>query len=179
MQDISFEAMLTGGHPNSLGNTVQVVNLVLSNPTKLSDLYSCYFSNDEVVRLRTSNAIKRISREKPEWLVSYIDKFISEISLIDQASTQWTLADLFKTLESFMSEVQKDKAKIILKRNLVTYTDWIVLNNSMETLAHWSKTDVILKQWLFPHLERLSNDHRKSVAGRAKKIQERLKGRKG
>ncbi|MGF1567082.1 MAG: hypothetical protein ACFCVD_03240 [Nodosilinea sp.] len=66
MANESFETMLTGGHPNSLGRTVEVVNLMLNDPTKLLDLYNCYFSIDEVVRLRTSNAIKRISHEKPE-----------------------------------------------------------------------------------------------------------------
>jgi hypothetical protein len=90
MTNQSFEEMLTGGHPNSLGRTIEVVDLVLEDPVKLSDLYNCYFSTDEVVRLRTSNAIKRISREKTEWLVPYIDRLISEISTIHQASTQWT-----------------------------------------------------------------------------------------
>ena len=83
-----FEKMLTGGHPNSLARTVEVVDLVLSNPAKLADLYNCYFSKDEIVRLRTSNAIKRISREKPEWLTPYIDRLISEVPTIDQASAQ-------------------------------------------------------------------------------------------
>lgn len=169
-----FEEMLTGGHPNSLGRTVEVVDLVLSNPAKLADLYNCYFSQDEVVRLRTSNAIKRISREKPEWLVPYIDKLIAEISMLDQASAQWTLADLFQTLSSFMSELQKGEAQKILKHNLEASTDWIVLNNTMETLSEWSMTDATLKQWLLPHLERLSTDSRKSVAGRAKKLRTKL-----
>jgi hypothetical protein len=71
MTNQSFEEMLTGGHPNSLGRTIEVVELILEDSVRLSDLYNCYFSADEVVRLRTSNAIKRISREKAEWLVPY------------------------------------------------------------------------------------------------------------
>jgi hypothetical protein len=170
MTNQSFEEMLTGGHPNSLGRTIEVVDLVLEDSVKLSDLYNCYFSTDEVVRLRTSNAIKRVSREKAEWLVPYIDRLISEISIIHQASTQWTLAELFQTLSTFMSETQRTNALKILKQNLETATDWIVLNNTMETLGEWATTDSELKRWLLPHLDRLSNDSRKSVAGRAKKI---------
>ncbi|MBW4472450.1 MAG: hypothetical protein KME45_19065 [Stenomitos rutilans HA7619-LM2] len=170
----SFEQMLTGGHPNSLGRTIEVVDLVLETPVKLSDLYNCYFSTDEVVRLRTSNAIKRISREKPEWLVPYIDKLISEVSTIHQASAQWTIAELFQTLSIFMSETQRTNALKILKQNLETATDWIVLNNTMETLGEWAVTDSELKGWLLPHLNRLSGDSRKSVAGRAKKIDAKL-----
>jgi hypothetical protein len=171
MTSEAFETMLTGGHPNSLGRTIEVVNIVLSNPARLSDLYNCYFSTDEIVRLRTSNAIKRISLENPEWLVPYIDRLISEISKIDQPSAQWTLAHLFQTLFAFMSETQRNDAKKILLKNLENHTDWIVLNNTMNTLSAWAKKDLELKEWMLPHLERLAHDPRKSVAGRAKKIQ--------
>ena len=139
MSSETFEEMLKGGHPNSLGRTIEVVDIVLANPTRLDELYNCYFSADEVVRLRTSNALKRISREHPSWLIPYIDKFINEISKIDQASTQWTLANLFQTLFVHMNPEQKVQAQAILKRNLESHTDWIVLNNTMQTLGDWSK----------------------------------------
>jgi hypothetical protein len=174
MTSESFEEMLTGGHPNSLGRTIEVVDIVLSNSARLSDLYNCYFSVDEIVRLRTSNAIRRISLENPEWLVPYINKLIFEISKINQASAQWTLADLFQTLSVFMSETQKTSAKKILQDNLENYTDWIVLNNTMDVLGKWATKDSILKEWLLPHLERLALDPRKSVAGPAKKIKTAL-----
>lgn len=174
MSTESFEEMLTGGHPNSLGRTIEVVNIVLADSAKLSDLYSCYFSSDEIVRLRTSNAIKRISYEKPEWLVPYIDQFLCEVSTINQASAQWTLANLFQTLEGFMSDVQRTSAQNILERNLESDDDWIVLNNTMQTLKKWAEKDSGLKERLVPYLERLSNDRRKSVASRAKKLKAAL-----
>lgn len=170
MASESFEMMLTGGHPNSLGRTIEVVDIVLANPDRLADLYQCYFSADEVVRLRTSNGIKRVGKVHPEWLVPYIDRFISELSQIDQASTQWTLADLFQMLAKFMTAEQRAGALAILKRNLAEHDDWIVLNNTMKTLAGWAKKDDELREWLLPHLDRLSGDRRKSVSGRAKKL---------
>jgi hypothetical protein len=174
MTSESFEEMLAGGHPNSLGRTIEVVDIVLADSTRLSDLYNCYFSADEIVRLRTSNAIKRISLENPEWLIPYIDKLISEISNINQPSAQWTLANLFQTLSIFMSESQRNSSKRILQKNLEIHTDWIVLNNTMDTLSKWAEKDLTLKEWLLPHLERLAHDPRKSVAGRAKKIKAKL-----
>ena len=170
MSTESFVTMLTGGHPNSLGRTIEVVATVLANSDRLKELYNCYFSTDEIVRLRTSNAIKRICHQKPEWLVPYIDKFIDEISQIDQASTQWTLANLFQTLASFMTDQQKSAALTILKNNLKSHDDWIVLNNTMQTLAESANSDKKLKRWLIPHLQRLTGDKRKSVSGRAKKL---------
>lgn len=165
-----FEQMLTGGHPNSLGRTVEVVELILSKPEKLEELYNCYFSADEVVRLRTSSALKRITQKQPEWVVPYIDRLLNEISKIDQASTQWTLATLFDLLKSRMSRDQQVSALTIMKNNLATHGDWIVLNTTMQTLFDWSKSDAELKQWLTPQLERLTNDGRKSVSKRAAKL---------
>jgi hypothetical protein len=137
----SFEMMLTGGHPNSLGRTVEVVDLVLEDSKRFPELYNCYFSKDEVVRLKTSNAMKRICAEHPEWLEPYIDKFIFEIAGIKQASAQWTLAQLFNSLASRMSEAQMKKAVKVMQRNLETSDDWIVQNQTMQTLADWAKTD--------------------------------------
>ncbi len=170
----SFEDMLTGGHPNSLGRTLEVVDIVLADSGRLEDLVQCYFSSDEVVRLRTSNGLKRVTKEHPEWLVPYIDQLTDEISKIDQASIQWTLANLFDMLESRMSADQKQKAQAIMQSNLANHTDWIVLNNSMQVLADWSNNDPELVKWLLPHLERLSGDGRKSVSKRATKLLAKL-----
>ena len=65
---MSFEQSLKGGHPNSLGNTLEVVDAVLGNTDKMEDMFLCYQSDDETVRLRTSNAFKRIFRAKPIYL---------------------------------------------------------------------------------------------------------------
>ena len=174
MSTTDFERMLTGGHPNSLGNTVAVVDAVLADKSRLDELYQCYFSDDAVVRLRVSSAMKRICQAHADWLVPYIDVFQDEISTIDQASAQWTLAQLFLWLHDRMTETQKRKAVDILKRNLMTNKDWIVQNHTMETLGTWAETDEDLRTWLVPQLERLVDDHRKSVAGRARKLLDRL-----
>ena len=165
-----FEKRLTGGHPNSLGNTIEVVDEVLEQAELFDELFNCYFSSDEIVRLRVSNAMKRICKVKPNSLIPYIDRFISEIAKIDQPSTKWTIAQLFEMLDSELSQKQLEQAKRIVKENLVSESDWIVLNNSMETLGKWSKSDTELAKWLTPQLERLAKDERKSVSKRASKL---------
>jgi hypothetical protein len=166
----NFEERLKGGHPNSLGNTIEVVEEVLAEPTYFNELFECYFSDDEVVRLRVSNAMKRICRAEKPILIPYIDRLLDEISQIDQASTKWTLANLFALLQKDMTAEHLAKAKTIMKDNLAHHNDWIVLNNTMETLGTWAKKDEELKKWIIPHLERLEKDERKSVHKRAKKI---------
>jgi len=149
-----FEAMLTGGHPNSLGRTVEVVDVVLADRSRLDDLYRCYFSADEVVRLRVSSAMKRVTIERPDWTMDYVDGLQSEVAAIDQPSTQWTLALIFDLVVDHLSPEQHDRALHIMKGNLAQHSDWIVLNNTMKVLGTWAKRDRQLALWLQPHARR-------------------------
>lgn len=170
----SFEARLSGGHHNSLGNTEEVANEVIENSAYLEELYNCYFSEDELVRLRTSSAFKRVCMADKKVLIPYIERFLNEISKIDQASTQWTLAILFNFLQDDMNKDQISQAKDLLKYNLAHHNDWIVLNYTMETLTNWASDDDDLKEWMKPFLEKLKLEKRKAVAGRAKKMYVKL-----
>ena len=170
----AFEERLTGGHPNSLGNTVEIVEEVLAEESRFDELFTCYFSEDEVVRLRVSNAMKRIVKERKDLLIPYIDRFLTEIAAIDQASTQWTLASLFDSLSKELNEEQYQSAQKIMQNNLAHHQDWIVLNTTMATLAKWAKKDDNLRKWMIPHLERLASDERKSVSGRSQKLLKQL-----
>ena len=166
----TFEDMLTGGHPNSLGRTVEVVERVLADPDRFEELFDCYESADEVVRLRTSSAMKRVEAERHDLLVPYINCFIDEIGALDQASAQWTLAQLFARLSGDLDPAQREGALAIMKRNLDHHGDWIVLNTTMETLTQWAGADAELARWLRPRLERHGGDSRKAVAKRAAKM---------
>lgn len=170
MSTKSFEELLTGGHPNSLGNTESVAQSVLDDASRLEELYQCYFSQDEVVRLRTSGAIKRVCKAQPNWLVPYIDRLLTEVSKIDQASTQWTLTILFDELADKMSNKQRVSALKVMKANLERHHDWIVLMTTIDTLERWAKADAKLAAWMLPHLARHADDARKSVSRRAAKV---------
>lgn len=171
----NFEAMLSGGHPNSLGRTEDVVDQVLSDRARMVELYQCYFSKDEVVRLRVSSAFKRLTIKHSDWTMEFMDDLQGEIAAIDQASTQWTLAILFDLTSDLMSAPQKERALEIMKNNLAHHDDWIVLNTTMNVLADWAKGNAELARWLQPHLDRLVADKRKSVSGKARKLAAQLR----
>lgn len=175
----SFEAILTGGHPNSLGRTLDVVETVLSDTKRVNELFDCYQSVDEIVRLRVSNALRRVQAEQPDLLIPFTDRLLNEIANLDQASAQWTLPKLFTGLHATMTAQQKDQAIQIVKRNLEHHSDWIVLNNSIEYLADLAEQDERLKTWLLPHLNRLTQEVRKSVKARASKALNKLQKTSG
>ncbi len=169
-----FEDMLRGGHPNSLGRTEEVVDAVLADRSRLDELFACYASTDEVVRLRTSSAMKRVTTAEPDWVLPYVDRLQHEIAAIDQASTQWTLAILFDLLRDRLSSQQRRRAIAIMQRNLEQSTDWIVLNTTMQTLGRWSTGDADLGDWLLPRARRLADDPRRSVAKNGRALVELL-----
>ncbi len=169
-----FEDMLTGGHPNSLGRTIEVVDAVLADDSRMNELFNCYQSEDEVVRLRVSNALRRVQAERPDLLLPLVDRLIDEIAHLNQPSAQWTLPKLFEGAEAEMSDAQRLDALSIVKRNLAQHDDWIVLNNSMDYLTRLALKDADLRGWMGPHLQRLKDDPRKSVASRATKALNRL-----
>ena len=164
-----MEELLSGGHPNSLGNTVQVVERVLETPHLFKSLFDCYSSDDEVVRMRVSNAMKRVARANRALVVPYIDRFLNEVGRIDQASAKWSLAQLFLLLEKDMTALQRQKATDLMIYNLEHHSDWIVLNMTMETLGKWVEKDPGIAKAIKVRVSELTEDPRKSVAKKASK----------
>ena len=172
LNDIEVE--LSGGHPNSLGRTIAVVDRILTDPSLLDELIDCYGSDDPVVRLRVSSAMKRISASRPLWLLPHLDLLLTSIAAIDQASTQWTLAILFDRLREHLTQEQREAAVAVMKRNLDSSDDWIVQNTTMQVVFDWSEFEPALVEWLRPRLVQFLASPRKSVASRAAKLLARL-----
>lgn len=164
-----FEVDLSGGHPNSLGNTESVVARVLTNEDRLDELIDTYRSDDPVVRLRVSNALKRVTSSKPDWVHRRIERLLSEVAPIRQASTHWTLAQIFLALQDVLSDSERTKAIRLMKSNLNDFDDWIVINQTLETLGQWARKDAELRDWLVPRLHDYSHEPRKSIAGKARR----------
>ena len=133
---MSFEKSLKGGHPNSLGNTLEVVDAVLGNTDKMEDLFLCYQSDDETVRLRTSNAFRRIFRVKPDLFKKWQKRFIKEIAEIDQSSAKWTTIQILNELFDQLDEKEKTQSIEICLRYFWNEEDWIVINQSLNFMRN-------------------------------------------
>ena len=172
----SFARMLTGGHPNSLGRTAEVVAVVLADHSRLEELFATVADPDAVVRLRVGDALEKVCRERPEWFVEHVDRVLDELGEIPQPSIQWHVAQVLDRLHGDLSEDQAGRATTLLQRNLAHSTDWIVLNVTMDVLTRWAAHDPRLTEWLAPQLQRLREDTRRSVATRASRRQADLAG---
>lgn len=162
--------MLTGGHPNSLGRTIEVVDAVFSDQGRMAELYDACFSDDEIVRLRAFNAIRRVFKARPDWFSDYADRLLTEVAAIDQASAKWTLAQLYLEHQTKLSAEQRVQATENLIQTLDEENDWIALNMSMKTLQHWARHDRSFVARIENRVRSLAGERRKSVANGARKL---------
>lgn len=135
----TFEKMLlAGGHANSLGRVDEAIQIVLDNKQRLGELYACISNNDAWVRMRAADALEKICRMHPDWLLPYTDRFINEVSASTQPSIQWHLAQIYR--EVTLTDEQK---RVVIKwlSNLLSSKeiDWIVAANAMDTLVSFTK----------------------------------------
>jgi len=186
----TIEQRLTGGHPNSLGETVAVTEDVLSDTSAglFDELCKTYESNDEVVRLRVSSALKRVcglhrdslqpsAVPRPDWVLSRFDWLLKEIGwVLTQPSAKWSIAQISVALDEHLSDTQRENAIALLKHNLVNEQDWIVQNTTADALAHFVQLydNKSLCKWLLPKLDVMAKDSRKSVAARGEKLRQTL-----
>jgi hypothetical protein len=135
-----FAAMLLeGGHANSLGRVNNIIEIVLQDKSKIDELYHCLFEDDPWVRMRAADALEKICRVHPDWLLPYIDKFQKELSESPQASIRWHLAQIYREVP--LTDKQREHAQQWLQALLSDkVVDWIVAANAMDTLVGFTKS---------------------------------------
>lgn len=131
------EMLLDGGHANSLGRVNEIIELVLHDSSRIDELYGCLFDDDAWVRMRAADALEKICREHPTWLLPYIDKFQQELWQSTQASIQWHLAQIYEQVELTDQQryaAQQWLASLVSKKDV----DWIVAANVLDTLMKFT-----------------------------------------
>lgn len=169
MSDRFSSILAVGGKSNSLGRVPEVVDLVLHDQSRLSELYNCLFHEDAWLRMRAADAIEKVCRQHPDWLLPYIDRFQSELGSSPQPSIQWHLAQIYRQVA--LTAAQKQAALRWLKDRLTTTaTDWIVAANAMVTLVQFTKDGATPLAETVRLLE-IQREHKsKSVVKRADKL---------
>ncbi len=162
--------MLDGGDPRSLGKTDEVVELVLTNKTELDELFVLISSDDVIIRMRASDALEKICRQKPQWFEPYKKTLFYDWPQIDQASVQWHLAQILSEISLTPDETQL--ATTILKNNLKSTSDWIVENLTLDALASFTRKGSFDVDEFIVILQLHKNSRYKSVVSRVNKLLE-------
>lgn len=164
-----MEVLAVGGKSNSLGRTGEVVDAVLDDRTRLEEVYLCIFHDDPWIRMRAIDAVEKVCRQHPDWLLPFIDRMQDELASSEQPSIRWHLAQIFAHVD--LTSKQKSNAITWLQRQLDDPdVDWIVAVNSMKALAHFVKDGSVPLASVTKVMERQRGHKSKSVVRNAQKL---------
>lgn len=174
MSERFVEMLHTGGHANSLGRVDDVIAIVLQDHARLEELYNSLFDDDAWVRMRAADALEKVCRQHPKWLVPYIDKIARDLAASPQPSLQWHIAQIYRQVE--LTATQRQFAIKWLKGLLSrTEVDWIVAANAMETLAHFCREGYVPVHELTQQVKIQQHHKSPAVVKRATKLLHEIK----
>lgn len=97
--------LLRGGDIRSDGPSDEVVEIVLANKAMFEDLLHGLSISDDVIRGRSADALEKIARSKPEWLVSNLPTILTAAKRDDLAMVRWHMAMVLGHLAMYDDKV--------------------------------------------------------------------------
>jgi hypothetical protein len=168
---------LSGGTRTSLGRTDAVVAEVLAAPQKFPALLACLAqaddedadasANDAILLMRASDAIEKISRQRPEWLAPHKLDFLSLAGDSDQIEVRWHMAQILPRLP--LTPRERIVAIDILFDYLKDRSS-IVKTHAMQALADFAAKDSKLKEKILPLLDELTEIGTAAMRARGRKL---------
>jgi hypothetical protein len=98
---------LSDGDFRSIGKSNEIVQSVLSKPELFDDLFSGILESDPLVRMRSADAIEKITAEKPELLQKFKRSILDRVAYIEQQEVQWHVAQMIPRLKLSKSDATK------------------------------------------------------------------------
>ncbi len=158
---------LAGGDLRSIGNVNSVVREVLNNPSLFKDVFNGLSNNDPVIKMRSADAIEKITSKHPEYLHPFKKRLICQIAKIEQQEVRWHLAQIFPRLRI----TPKEKGEVV--RILFDYLEdksKIVKTFSMQALSDLAEKDIVLRSRVINSLKKLIKTGSPAMKSRGKKL---------
>lgn len=159
--------LLKEGDLRSVGRVPEILDLVADQPEIFPELIRAMADSDPGVRMRASDAVEKISRTKPEYLLPHKAFLINQVSVRGQQEVRWHLAQIIPRLA--LSPEERSGAA----EDLFAFLDdpsKIVQTNALQALVDlaWEDDD------LFPRVrdavERLAEEGSPAFSNRAGKL---------
>ncbi|HEY0701489.1 MAG TPA: hypothetical protein VGD60_01870 [Candidatus Acidoferrales bacterium] len=162
---------LTGGTRRSIGRANEVAAEVLAHPRLFRHLFAGLTSADEVLRMRSADAIEKITIQRPDLLAPFKKKFLAIANETQQQELRWHAAIILPRLK--LTAGERAAAVEILFDNLQDQSS-IVKTWSMQALADFAGSDPQLKSKIRPLLEELTQIGTPAMRARGRKILRKL-----
>ncbi|MGB2964794.1 MAG: hypothetical protein WBB69_12495 [Anaerolineales bacterium] len=163
---------LKGGDLRSIGRANEVAEEVINNLDLFDDLFKGINNEDPVVRMRAADAVEKVTKRHPEYLIPYKTVLLGQAAGLKQQEVRWHVAQLLPRL--ILDENEKSKAVEILFEYLEDQSR-IVQTNALQALVDLAMRNAVLLPRVMDVVERLSQTGSAAVKNRALKLLEKLK----
>lgn len=164
---------LKGGDLRSLGRAEEVVQDILKNPALFREVFEGMLKDNPVVRMRSADALEKVSSKYPEYLQPYKDRLIKEVSKIKQQEVRWHVAQMFSYLE--VSYQEKDEIIEKLFSWLDSQESKIVKVCAMQTLVDFAEKDENIKPKIERKIKEIIKNGSPAMVSRGRKLIKKLK----
>ena len=163
---------LKGGDLRSIGRVEEVVQDMLENPALFAEVFEGMLDNDPAIRMRSADALEKVSSQHPEYLQPFKNRLIYEVSRMKQQEVRWHVAQMF----SYLAVSTQERAEIV--RILLFYLDAdrsrIVKVCSIQTLADLAERDESIRPTIVRRLQEVIASGSPAMVNRAQKLLPRL-----
>jgi HEAT repeat protein len=174
MSGRSLLDVLSGGDRRSVGNSAAVVRRVLDSPELFPQLIDGMTTGDEIIRMRTADAIEKITRTHPEFLTPYKSLILNRLPDIHQQEVRWHLAQLIPRLS--LNAKERRTVVDIMQRFLQDNSS-IVRTFAMQALADIASQDETLLPSILRLLKDLTATGTPAMRSRGRKLILKLEGK--
>lgn len=162
---------LKGSDRRSIGRVSEIVADVLNDPSLFELVFNGMASDDPVIRMRSADAVEKITAKHPEYLQPYKENLIQQVAKVDQQEVRWHVAQMFPRLR-----VSKEERAVILEilRDYLNDKSKIVKTSSMQALASFAEEDARIRTQVIALLEELTRTGSPAMKSRGRRLLERL-----
>jgi HEAT repeat protein len=164
---------LREGDRRSIGRSNEVVSEVLSNPRLFGVVFSGLSADDPLIRMRSADAVEKITAQRPELLRPYKNKLIRDVSATQQKEVRWHVAQMLPRLE-LNEEERKRVFRLLL--GYLNDSSSIVRTLTMQALADIGRDSAALLPSVRQHLAELSITGSPAMKARGRKLLHTLNG---
>ena len=155
----------------SIGRSNEVVADVLENPALFTEVFNGILSDDPLIRMRSADAVEKISAKHPEYLQDYKRTLIYKMAKINQQEIRWHVAQMLPRL--FLTKKESEVVVKILMNYLLDKSS-IVRTFSMQALADIAAKHESLRPQVARLLKMLTKTGTPAMQRRGLKLLERF-----
>ncbi|WP_047374513.1 hypothetical protein [Exiguobacterium sp. ZOR0005] len=152
----------------SIGHVDEVVDIVGDNPDRFEELMTGLTDDRPVVRMRSADAVEKVTRRHPELLRPHQTTLFQQLHLATQQEVRWHLAQLV-TRMAWTEEEAADIVRV-LTGWIDTETSNIVIVNALQALFDLSMIHPRFRDDVITLLKEKRESGSPAVKSRSKKL---------